>query len=249
MASSVYLLNDLLDLPSDRQHPTKKSRPFASGQLSLAVGLLGAPLGFILSLLLSVILLPKAFTAVLATYAITTIAYSFKLKQKLLIDVFTLAILYTLRILAGMAILGAAGYSDWLLLFSFFFFTSLAFIKRYAEIHSSAERKKATVHGRAYKSSHLQEVKIFGISSGYLSILIFALYIQSAKSIAMYQMNELLYLVCPLLMYWISRAWLITTEGRMHDDPVVFAIKDRVTYAISACIAVIVIAASIGSSL
>ncbi|MDF1761483.1 MAG: UbiA family prenyltransferase [Coxiellaceae bacterium] len=245
LASSAYLLNDLIDLSSDRQHHKKNRRPFASGQLSLSVGLIGSPLCFIIGFSLAVWLLPMAFIGVLLFYYACTLAYSFKLKRLLLIDVFTLALLYTLRIFAGMAILGAIGYSDWLLLFSFFFFTSLAFIKRYSELAAFDQQTKTQLPGRAYHSDHSSEIKIMGMCSGYISVLVFALYIQSARSMALYQLNELLYLICPLLLYWISRAWIITTEGNMHSDPVVFAIKDRVTYFVVAIIAAIIYSATL----
>ncbi len=243
LASSAYILNDLIDLSADRQHHKKHKRPFASGQLSLAFGLVGSPLCMIAGTVIALLWLPKAFLAVLMFYFACTLAYSFKLKRLLLIDVFTLAILYTVRILAGMAILGAAGYSDWLLLFSFFFFTSLAFIKRYSELAS--HETKTQLPGRAYHSNHSSEIKIMGMASGYISVLVFALYIQSARSLALYHLNEILYLICPLLMYWISRAWMITTEGNMHSDPVVFAIKDRATYIVIAIIAAIVYSATL----
>ncbi|MDF1654030.1 MAG: UbiA family prenyltransferase [Coxiellaceae bacterium] len=245
LASSAYLLNDLIDLSSDRQHHKKHRRPFASGQLSLSVGLIGSPLCFIAGFGLAIALLPMPFVAVLLLYYACTLAYSFKLKRLLLVDVFTLAMLYTLRIFAGMAILGAVGYSDWLLLFSFFFFTSLAFIKRYSELAAHDQSSKVHLPGRAYHSNHSSEIKIMGMCSGYISVLVFALYIQSARSMALYQLNELLYLICPLLLYWISRVWIITTEGQMHSDPVVFAIKDRVTYLIVAVIAAIVYCATL----
>lgn len=244
-ASSAYLLNDLLDLQSDRLHPTKCKRPFASGELSLFTGSICAILCFSVSIIIAIIVLPIAFMYTLIGYFICTLAYSFLLKKRLLIDVFTLAILYTVRIIAGMTIIGRTGYSYWLLLFSFCFFLSLAFIKRYNELKRYKNSACKQLPGRAYKISQRSEIKIFGLCSGFASILILALYVQSQASLKLYHRSEFLFFICPILLYWLLRAWLIATHENMDDDPVIFALKDRVTYVVFALIFTIALIATV----
>lgn len=243
-ASSAYLLNDLLDLNADRSHIKKQCRSFASGQLSPLIGIVTAFLLLAGSLLLSWLFLPIDFTLTLFIYYLLTLTYSFKLKQLLLIDVFALATFYVIRIFSGMTLLSAP-YSFWLLLFSFFFFMSLAFMKRYSEIILQSEESKHVIAGRAYRSDHHQEIKLFGLCSGFSAVIIFTLYIQSSESALMYHHNTLLFLIFPLLLYWILRAWLLAIDGKMHDDPVVFALKDRVTYIIATLIFVLTLLAAI----
>lgn len=238
LASSLYILNDLLDLDADRSHDEKKYRPFAAGDLSIGFGCQLLTMLFLSAVALT-IFLPHAFQLVMISYAILTIFYSFYLKQLLLVDVFTLAALYTLRILAGLALIQQT-LAHWLLLFSMFFFLSLAFVKRYTELHQKVKKTDYTqVAGRSYLSSHLEILGIFGILSGYLSALVLALYVSSDRAIQQYLHPNFLYFVCPLIMYWFSRLWLITYEGKVHQDPVLFALKDQVSYVafllLSAC--------------
>lgn len=235
-ASSAYVLNDLLDLSADRLHPTKRFRPLANGDLSIQYGMLISIGCLVVGLLLSACMMPIAFTMTLICYYVITLAYSFKLKKLLLIDVFTLAILYTLRIIAGMTILGAYGYSTWLLLFSFFFFMSLAFMKRFSELKQCSDHGNEKLVGRAYNINHVDETKIFGICSGFVSTFILALYVQSQESLRLYDHSDILFLICPLVLYWILRAWLLTVDGKMHDDPIVFSLKDKTTYWIAAIV-------------
>lgn len=223
-ASSVYILNDLLDLAADRQHPRKKLRPFAAGDLPLVQGLAVWPflvtVGFGLALYAS-----PAFALVLCGYYALTLAYSFDLKRRPLVDVFTLASLYTLRIVAG-AVAATVVLSPWLLGFSIFIFLSLAIVKRVAELHSVHERGVKDVAGRGYQLDDLAMLEILGVAAGYASVVVLSLYVSAPESRALYANHELLWLFSPLVLFWISRVWLITHRGEMHDDPIVFALKD-----------------------
>ena len=231
-ASAVYLLNDLLDLDADRHHHRKKSRPFASGELPLSVGLVSAPLllalsggaGFCLS---------WNFLAVLAVYVVLTTSYSWQVKQMALLDVFFLAGLYTIRLVAGHAATRIP-FSFWLLAFSMFIFLSLALVKRFTELKTLRQQNRHDSKGRGYTSEDLELVAMLGIASGFLSVLVMALYVNSDQVIHLYKNQTLLLLVCPLLLYWISRVWLIAHRGKMHDDPIVFALKDRASYLVGA---------------
>jgi 4-hydroxybenzoate polyprenyltransferase len=227
-ASSVYLTNDLLDLTADRQHPTKQKRALASGKLSLAWGCLLCPTFLILGILVS-IPLPQAFKLVLLSYYLLTLAYSFGLKSIALLDVYTLALLYTFRILAGMAIIGA-GYSSWLLIFSLFFFTSLAFVKRYIELNRVIQTKQKVIYGRNYHIKNTNIIAMFGVASGFLAVLVFAFYLSSSKALSIYTHPEGLYLICPALLYWLSRIWLKASQNQIDEDPIAFALRDKASY-------------------
>ncbi|MGC8775230.1 MAG: UbiA family prenyltransferase [Chlorobaculum sp.] len=226
-ASSGYLINDLLDLECDRHHPRKRNRPLASGELPIFSGLISAPLLFLVSVSASLILLSAEFTISLVTYYLLSVAYSQYLKKIPLVDTIMLAGLYTVRILAG-AFACSIVPTFWILAFSVFFFLSLAMLKRYAELLDlQAKGDTAKTSGRGYYPSDIQIIASLGTASGYLSILVLALYIQDARTIAMYKTHELIWLACPILLFWISRMWMLTHRGQMHDDPVLFAIKDR----------------------
>ena len=242
LASSTYVLNDLLDLPSDRLHHRKKWRPLASGCLSIKHGALLGLTCFALACILAT-MLPLHFQLILMFYLVVTVLYSFWLKRVLLVDVITLSGLYTVRILAGMAVINA-GYSKWVLLFSLFFFTSLAFLKRFTELHFACKEKIQKLSGRSYHVAHLDTIKMFGICNGYLSVLIIALYLNSAKAISLYHYPIILYAACPVLVYWVSRMWLIAVDGNMHDDPIIFAIKDKATYLVLIALFIIGMAAT-----
>ena len=233
-ASSVYLLNDLVDVLDDRHHTRKRCRPFASGDLSLLTGWLIWPGLLLGAYLIASITLPTKFIQVLSAYFMLTLAYSFVLKRRAMVDVITLATLYTLRIVAG-AMAVSVPLSFWLLSFSMFIFLSLAFIKRYSELHRAREKGvSGSVRGRGYAHEDLEIVSSMGVSSGYLSVLVLALYIQDSHTALMYADPKIIWLACPLLLYWISRAWMLTHRGLMHDDPIVFAIKDRISWLIGA---------------
>ena len=228
-------MNDLLDLPEDRQHRSKRFRPFASGALSPIIGMAVAPILLILAWLLTT-MLPIQFTIVLVIYFISTCGYSFYLKRKVLVDVITLAGLYTIRIIAGTMALSLE-LSFWLLAFSMFVFLSLAIVKRYSELLELKNRSDGvTVASRGYLVSDLELLTSLGGSSGYIAVLVLALYVHSQEIAGLYAQSELLWLCCPLFLFWISRVWVIAHRGLMHDDPIVWAIKDRGSYAIGAMI-------------
>jgi 4-hydroxybenzoate polyprenyltransferase len=236
-ASGVYLLNDLLDLAADRHHLRKRNRPFASGQLPLVQGALLSPLLTLASFTLAWSLSPL-FAAALATYFALTLAYSLRLKRQVMVDVMVLAGLYTMRIIGG-AVLLATAPSFWLLAFSMFLFLSLAMLKRYAELFSLLGQGKSSTSGRGYRVDDLPLVQSLGTASGYLAVLVLALYINSTASEALYRRPEVLWLLCPLLLFWISRAWMIAHRGLMRDDPVVFAATDRTSVAIALACALV----------
>lgn len=241
-ASGVYLLNDLLDLEADRRHPRKRLRPFAAGQLSLLHGLVAAPLLALCGLALA-LWVNAAFAITLAIYYALTLAYSLWWKRVPMLDVIVLASLYTVRIIGGAMAIGSA-LSFWLLAFSVFIFLSLALLKRYTEFVSLAERGEVRAAGRGYHVGDQPLLLSLGGSAGYLSVLVLALYINSPESQALYARPELLWLLCPLLLLWISRAWLLAQRGDMHDDPVVFAATDRASQGIALVCAAIALTAT-----
>src|SRR5581483_9050578 len=227
-------LNDLLDLEADRNHAVKKLRPFASGHLSLAIGLLMIPL--LLAASAGVAWwLSGNFASVLALYFVLTTSYSWRVKKVALLDVFFLAGLYTMRLIGGHAATGVA-HSFWLLVFSMFIFLSLALVKRFTELKSLRRQSLSDSRGRGYTADDLEPVAMLGIVSGFLAVLVLALYVNSQQSQDLYQYPIALLLLCPLLLYWISRVWLIAHRGQMHDDPIVFALKDGTSYLIGTLI-------------
>jgi 4-hydroxybenzoate polyprenyltransferase len=237
-ASSVYVLNDMLDLEADRNHPRKSKRPFASGELPLSAGFLLFPALLGVGALIALFLPPK-FQIALAAYYATTVAYSFLLKRLLLLDAVALAGLYTLRIIAGS---GAAdvGLSFWFLLFSVFLFLSLAFVKRYAELDALRRQQRLQALGRGYRVEDLSVLQSFGTGAGYLSVLVLALYINSPEIQALYHRPKVIWILCILMLYWISRVWMTAHRGSMHDDPVVYALRDRVSLGIGVLAAITV---------
>lgn len=237
-ASSVYLINDLFDLSADRHHPRKHKRPFASGTLSAKSGVLVAALLLAGSILIAVNV-NLLFCAVLGGYYVLTWAYSLRLKRAALVDVLTLAGLYTMRIIAGSAATLIQP-SFWLLAFSVFIFFSLGCVKRYTELYDARQSGKLKSHGRGYGPDDLPLMLSLGTSSGYLTVLVMALYLNSPESQALYHHSKPLWLICPLLLYWISRVWLLTTRGQMHDDPVVFALRDKISLAVFVLLGAIV---------
>ena len=223
-ASSVYLLNDLFDLQSDRRHPTKKNRPFAAGTLQPIKGALLAPvilsIGFGLSCFL-----PLEFRLILVAYYLLTWSYSLFFKQLVLVDVMTLSFLYVIRVIAGSVAVGVP-LSFWLLAFSMFIFFSLALVKRVSELSTMKKLKRDDIDGRGYFVSDLEYLHSMGVGSGYIAALVLALYINSEKVIIFYKCPEILWLTFPLMLYWISRVWLKAGRGEVHGDPLVFAFKD-----------------------
>jgi len=230
-ASSVYLLNDLLDLPSDRQHHTKRLRPLASGEIPLLSGLLLSPALLALSFALAS-LLPLAFVIILALYYFCTGLYSFVLKRFMLVDVIMLAALYTLRIIAGAAAISVVP-SFWLLAFSMFLFFSLAVVKRHTELDYLQKAGLTQSEGRGYYAQDLNMMAMFGSASALMSVMVLALYINNDDTRNQYATPELLWLLCPLLLYLITRIWLLAARGQIEEDPIVFAIKDRLSQALT----------------
>jgi 4-hydroxybenzoate polyprenyltransferase len=242
-ASAVYLINDLLDLPSDRLHAHKRLRPLAAGELSIRSALLASAGFFILAFALAfAVSLPVV--AVLAVYFALTLAYSLSLKQIAMLDVIVLAGLYTLRIIAGFVAV-AVPLSFWLLAFSLFIFVSLALMKRCSELHNLRKAALEKVHGRGYVAADYEQLASLGSASGYISILILALYMNSAEVVKLYARPEILWGVCPIVLYWVSRAWLLAHRGQMNEDPIVFALRDRVSYACAALCAACAVAATL----
>jgi 4-hydroxybenzoate polyprenyltransferase/phosphoserine phosphatase len=240
-ASSVYLLNDMLDLDADRRHIRKRNRPFASGKLALSFGVALTCVLLALTATLAM-LLPTKFVQVLCLYFALTLAYSFTLKRMMLVDVFSLAALYTARILAG----GAAGQiplSYWLILFSVSIFLSLAMVKRYTELNLILKEGKSAAAGRGYLTQDLTILQSFGTAAGYTAALVLALYMNSSDVQVLYHHQSALWALFGLMLFWISRVWMVAFRGQMHDDPIVFALKDKVSLCvIIACFASIVMA-------
>lgn len=240
-ASSVYLLNDMLDLEADRLHLRKRHRPFAAGHLSLLAGFVLAPALLAAAIALA-LQLPRDFLIVLLCYYALTLAYSFGVKRIVLADTIALAGLYTIRIVAGAAAVGVP-LSFWLLLFSIFLFLSLALVKRYAELDTMQRQGKLNAAGRGYLVEDLSIINSMGAASGYLCVIILALYINSPDVEVLYSHPQVIWFLCVLLLYWISRVWLRAHRGTMEDDPLVFALKDPVSLVVGLLAAATVITA------
>ena len=223
-ASSVYVLNDLLDLEADRRHSTKRDRPIAAGLVTIPEAVTAALLCLVGAVAVAAFL-PLAFAGVLALYYTATLAYSLVLKRKMLVDVITLAGLFTLRVLAGAAALGV-GASAWLLGFSVFFFLSLALVKRYVELASQPASPDGLVAGRGYRPDDIDIISQAGLSSGFAAVVVLALFIDAPEMRADYARPELVWLLCPLVLYMIVRIWMLARRGQMNDDPVVFLMTD-----------------------
>lgn len=238
-ASSVYLLNDLVDLNDDRHHVTKKDRPFAAGAIPIKLGLLVFPALLLLAFVGAWLLLPIEFLGVLLVYYVLTLGYSFWLKRFMAVDVIALASLYTVRIIAGAAALSLP-LTFWILGFSIFIFLSLALVKRYAELHEARQKgKKDRARGRGYYPSDLEMISSLGASAGYMAVMVLALYIQDDATRVLYSQPEIIWLACPVLLFWVTRVWLLTHRGKMHDDPVIFAVKDKVSLLTGALLGII----------
>jgi 4-hydroxybenzoate polyprenyltransferase len=226
-ASSAYIINDLLDLPADREHSRKRSRPFAAGTVPVANGVLLSATLMLMALLLAT-QLPARFLVVLLGYIVLTLAYSLVLKRKMLIDVIVLCGLYTIRVFGGLAATALAP-SQWLLMFSLFLFLDLAIVKRCSELIALREAGKTTVPGRGYRIEDLSALFPLAAAAGFGAVLIVALYLSSPDVALLYSHPKRVYLMCPLLIYWTSRILMLTNRNEMHDDPVIFALTDRVS--------------------
>ncbi|MDP2357705.1 MAG: UbiA family prenyltransferase [Beijerinckiaceae bacterium] len=237
VASSVYILNDLLDLSSDRAHPRKRFRPMASGAVPLAHAGVLALVCLVAGLGLA-LFAGSQFVAALCGYTILTTVYSLRLKREPILDVCVLAALYTLRIVAGAAATGIV-LSVWLLAFSIFIFLSLAAIKRQTELVDNLQSGRDKPAGRGYRVVDLPIVEMMSVAAGYVAVLVLALYLNATTVAGLYATPEILWVVCAVLLYWISRVVMIAHRGEMHDDPIVFALRDRISHV---CGVVIVIA-------
>jgi 4-hydroxybenzoate polyprenyltransferase len=256
-ASATYIVNDLLDLEADRQHPRKRRRPFASGDLSALSGVAVVVLFLAASLALAM-LVPHAIAALspqllylikphyfllwLGIYLVTTLAYSLRLKRVVLVDVIILSGLYTIRIIAGSAASGIA-VSTWLGSFSIFFFLSLAFVKRFAELERLRERGGVSAGGRGYHINDIEQLRSFGSASGYASVVVLTLYISTLDAAHLYQHTRRLWLLVPVLLLWISRLWFKASRGQLDEDPVVYAITDRRSLLLGVLVVLIVLSA------
>lgn len=241
-ASSVYLLNDLIDLRADRQHPSKQRRPFASGAIPLAHGVIAIPLllvvGYVCAILTSLL-----FTAVLTGYFALTLAYSFTLKRRLMVDIVVLSTLYTTRVIAGAAAILVVP-SEWLLAFSMFIFTCLALVKRYVELALRIDRELPDPSNRNYRLIDLPIIGALAAASGFNAVTIFALYVSSPAVGGLYRHPGLLWLLCPILMYWLSRMVILAHRRVIDDDPIIFALRDRNSRVCGAFMIAIVLIAS-----
>ncbi len=243
LTSGTYLVNDLFDIDADRRHPRKRTRPIASGDLPVATAI-GVSAALILGAILFACTLRYAFAAALLSYLVITLAYSFRLKRMAMVDVLVIAMLFTIRILAGMLLVSEKP-SHWLLMFSIFFFLSLAFMKREVEFNVMSQAGRTTLSGRGYDLADRLYVLCCGISSGIASVVIFSLFITATieRSQLNYRTPELLWGVMGLVGYWVMRMWMLTTRGLMNDDPILFAARDRTSLMLGAVSAVLAVCA------
>jgi 4-hydroxybenzoate polyprenyltransferase len=226
-ASAVYVINDLIDQENDRTHPRKKHRPFAAGTLTPALGVCLAA-GLFLVSLAGALTLPAAFFGTLIFYSALSLAYTFYLKRFVMIDVVVLACLYGFRVIAGAAATGVV-LSAWLIVFCVFFFLSLALVKRAAELKASLIEAKSTLAGRGYRPEDFYTVQALAGSAGFVSVLVLGLYLNSETVKQLYRHPNLLWGVGVILIFWIGRAILLAGRGEIHDDPVTYAITDRIS--------------------
>jgi len=242
-ASGLYILNDLLDLHSDREHPWKKERPFAAGEISIPEGLLASFLLLVAAVGLG-FLLDLQFGLALIGYAVLTMAYSLYLKKIALLDVFVLSSFYSFRILAG-ALISATPLSQWFLAFSMFFFLSLAMAKRHSELVHASDLVEAGNSGRGYRIGDRELLLSLGVGSSFSAVVIFSLYVHSPEVRLLYSSPEFLFLLCPIVLYWLSRTWLMAHRGELKEDPVTLAIRDPVSYGVALTSALVIAASMI----
>ena len=242
-ASATYVVNDLLDIEADRRHPKKHSRPFAAGDLQVSTGV-AIVLVFLVAALAGALFLPIGFLGWLGLYLVVTLSYSLALKRIVLVDVILLSGLYTVRMLAG----GAATNTDistWLAGFSVFLFFSLAMVKRFSELQNLRERGSMPSNGRGYLVSDLEQLRSFGTASAYAAVVVFSLYISGSNVTALYAHPIRMWLIVPLMLLWISRVWLLASRGEMNEDPVIFAVTDRMSLLIGLAVVAIAIFAAL----
>jgi 4-hydroxybenzoate polyprenyltransferase len=237
-ASSTYIANDLLDIESDRRHPTKRTRPFASGDLSVKTGALVSAALLAGSIAIAVSLLPLGFLLWLFLYLVATLSYSLVLKRIVLVDVILLSGLYTVRMLAGAAAT-KVDISPWLGAFSLFLFLSLAMVKRFSELQNARTRGQALANGRGYLLGDIEQLRSFGTSSAYAAVVVFSFYIGAHDVSSLYIHSNRLWLITPLMIFWLSRVWLLASRGQLNEDPVIFAVTDRISLLTGLAVAVI----------
>ncbi|PYP92088.1 MAG: UbiA family prenyltransferase [Candidatus Angelobacter sp. Gp1-AA117] len=230
-ASGVYVLNDLLDLHSDREHPWKRQRPFAAGDVSIPTGLLMCSVLLLISLPGSFLLNPR-FGVVLVFYLVLTMWYSLHLKRLALVDVFVLSGFYSTRIFAG-SVITSTLLSQWFLSFSLFFFLSLAMAKRYSELVHASELVERGQSGRGYIGKDRDVLMNLGIASGFSAVVIFSLYVHSPDLAPLYPNPRPLLLIAPIVAFWLSRVWLKANRGELHEDPVTLALRDPLSYVVA----------------
>ncbi|MBT9331725.1 UbiA family prenyltransferase [Paracidobacterium acidisoli] len=242
-ASATYIVNDLLDIEADRRHHKKRFRPFASGDLSPVAGIGIVALFLAASLTIAAVLLPPDFLGWLLLYLVSTLLYSLWLKRVGLVDVILLSGLYTLRLLAG----GAAAqvfFSPWLAGFSIFLFLSLAMVKRFSELQNARAQGSILSNGRGYLLADIEQLRSFGTASAYASVVVFSLYISNGDVMALYRHPGRMWLMTPLMIFWLSRVWLLASRGEMDEDPVIFAVTDRMSLLTGAAAVLIAVLAA-----
>ena len=242
MASATYLINDLIDLHNDRLHEAKRHRPMVNGDLPIPIAVMLSCTLAVSAAVVAAFMLPLSFSCFMAGYALLTLAYSIELKKHLLIDVIALASLYTIRILAGGAATGII-VSEWLLMFALFIFFSLALLKRYIEINRYTGEE--SIPGRGYYASDANIIRSVGPASGLMAVLVLSFYINSPDVRPLYSQPPLLWLICPIVIYWVMRMWFLAERGQVHHDPIVHAIRDWQTYVLGALCAAIITAAAV----
>ncbi|HYV98863.1 MAG TPA: UbiA family prenyltransferase [Gemmatimonadaceae bacterium] len=242
VASAGYLFNDMWDRGADRTDPEKQTRPIASGELTVRTAMfLAAPL-FVAGVLIAFAMSAPRLAWILIAYALASATYTTTFKRIVIVDVLVLALLYSLRVLGG-GVAAQTPVSAWLLGFSTFFFLSLAFVKRYSELQRVAAAPEVATR-RGYAAADVAIVRTMGLAAGYQSVLILALYLNSSEVIRLYRTPSALWLVCPLVLYWISRLWLRAHRGQLHSDPLVFALADPVSYMLGVATVLVVAGAT-----
>jgi 4-hydroxybenzoate polyprenyltransferase len=227
-ASATYIVNDLLDVDADRQHPRKRNRAFASGNLSAGLGMAIATIFLAASFTGAALLLPSSFLGWLILYLVTTLAYSLALKRIVILDVVILSALYTLRMLSGAAATGTY-ISPWLAAFAIFIFLSLAMVKRFSELQNVRSAGAQLSNGRGYLLNDIEQIRSFGTSSAFASVVVLSVYIGQPDVLSLYHHHERMWLMAPLLILWLCRVWLLASRGELDEDPVVFALTDRMS--------------------
>jgi 4-hydroxybenzoate polyprenyltransferase len=245
LASAIYLLNDIKDVEADRRHPTKCKRPLAAGEITAAQAYAAVPILLVAAFSTAwLVPQPKIYLLALAAYLILALAYLLVLKRKLLVDVLGLASMHTLRILAGNAA-SAIPVSSWLLAFSMFLFLSLALVKRYAELRITQDQSGLKSAGRGYHAEDIEALSQLGMASGCTCALIMALYVDSAAVKQLYRHPEVIWLVCPIILYQMARIWFLARRGQMPDDPLVFMIRDWRSQIMGVLVVLVMVVATV----